>query len=137
MSLLQGHSLLRSALVVDAVISGATGFVMLLGAGLLESWLALPAALLRYAGVSLLPFAALLVYFSAREPVTPGSVRAVIALNAAWVVASVLVLVSGRIAPNALGVAFILVQAVAVAIFADLQYMALRKSTAHRVTVAG
>jgi hypothetical protein len=38
--------------------------------------------------------------------------------------------VSGGIAPTTLGVVFVLFQAVAVAGFADLQYVGLRKSAA-------
>jgi hypothetical protein len=128
MSFLQTASFLRGALVLDAAISGTTGVVMLLGAGALESLLSVPAALLRYAGVSLLPFAAALVYLSTRQKVPPSSVRTVIAANVAWVVASVGLLLSGRIEPNAWGVAVILLQAIAVAGFADVQYIALRRS---------
>jgi 4-amino-4-deoxy-L-arabinose transferase-like glycosyltransferase len=129
MSFLQTASFLRGALVLDAAISGTTGVVMLLGAGALESLLSVPATLLRYAGVSLLPFAAALVYLSTRQKVPPTSVRTVIAANLAWVVASVGLLLSGRIEPNAWGVAVILLQAIAVAAFADVQYIALRRST--------
>jgi hypothetical protein len=127
----QHPSILRGALILDAVISGVTGLVMVFGAGLLEELLALPRGLLRYAGVSLLPFAAMAGYVATREPLSRGSVRTVVALNAAWVVASVLLLVSGRIEPNGLGVAFILVQAIAVGILADVQYVGLRKALAN------
>jgi len=54
----------------------------------------------------------------------------VIAINAAWVAGSVLLLLSGRIEPNILGYAFILGQALAVAGFAEMQYVGLRKSAA-------
>jgi hypothetical protein len=46
-----------------------------------------------------------------------------------WVAGSVLLLVSGRFEPNALGFAFVLGQAAAVAVFAEMQYVGLRKST--------
>src|SRR5665811_2186054 len=45
----------------------------------------------------------------------------VVAANFAWAAGCVAVLLSGQVEPNGLGVAFILVQAVAVLIFADLQ----------------
>jgi hypothetical protein len=120
--------LLRWTLVADAVISGATGVLMLLAAPVLESLLGVPSPLLRYAGISLLPFAAILAFLVTRPGVSRATVLAIIAANLAWVVASVLLLVSGGIAPTALGVAFVSVQAVAVAGFADLQYVGLRKS---------
>ncbi|MPY87574.1 MAG: hypothetical protein GEU99_06615 [Luteitalea sp.] len=123
-------SFLRRALVADAGISGAAGLLMLFGADVLEGGLAVPAEILRYAGFSLLPFAALLVYLTRRERLPRGVVQAVIGLNALWVVGSVLLLLSGWIAPNGLGYAFILVQAVAVAGFTEMQYVALRRVAA-------
>jgi hypothetical protein len=123
-------SFLRRALVADAAISGATGVLMLAGAGLLEQWLGAPAALLRYAGLSLLPFAALVGGLARRERPSRTAVWAVIALNAAWVAGSVLLVVSGSFSLSALGIAFILVQALAVAAFAEMQYVGLRKAGA-------
>ena len=51
---------------------------------------------------------------------------AVIAINAIWVIESVMALVLGWVQPNALGVAFVLAQAAAVAVFAGLQVFAIR-----------
>jgi hypothetical protein len=120
---------LRRVLVVDGTISGLTGLLMILGASVLESALGVPAALLRYAGLSLVPFVAFVFYLARRESLSRASVWAVIAANAAWVAASVLLLVSGRIEPSLLGYAFILGQAIAVAGFAEAQYVGLRKSS--------
>lgn len=123
-------SFLRRSLLADAVISGATGLLMAAGAGLLEGLLGLPAALLRYAGLGLLPFAVLVLSLAKRDPLPPASVWIVIAVNVAWVAASVMLLASGGVAPNGLGYAFVLGQAAAVALFADLQYVGLRRSAA-------
>lgn len=124
----QHQSVLRRALIADAVLSGASGLLMIMAAGSFEARLAVPQGLLRYAGASLLPFAAIVAYVATREPLSRGGVWTVVALNAAWVAASVLLLVSGSIEPNGLGVAFILVQAIAVAAVADVQYFGLRKA---------
>jgi hypothetical protein len=123
-------------LVADATISGMTGLLMVVDAGALEGMLGVPAALLRYAGLSLLPFAALVFGLSRRDSLPRPCVWAVIALNAAWVAASVWLPLSGWISPNALGYAFILGQAFAVAVFAEMQYVGLRKSFAPTVTAA-
>lgn len=123
-------NLLRQSLVADALISGATGLLMLLGAGVLDDLLAIPAALMRGAGLSLLPFAAALLHLARREQLPPPAIGAVIAINVAWVAASLLLLVSGWIAPNGLGIAFVVAQAVAVAVFAEVQYLGLRRSRA-------
>jgi hypothetical protein len=44
------------------------------------------------------------------------------------VVASIELRLSGWVAPNALGVVFVVVQALAVAVFADIQYLGVRRS---------
>jgi hypothetical protein len=120
-------SFLRRALIADGAISGATGLLMLLGASFLGGLLGLPTVLLRYAGLSLIPFAAFVLYMARSQSLSSGSVWFVIALNAMWVAASVLLLVSGLIDPTPLGYAFIVVQAVAVAVFVELQYVGLRR----------
>jgi hypothetical protein len=130
MTLSGTSSFLRRVLLADAAISGATGLLMTFGSGLFENLLEVPAALLHYAGLSLLPFAALVVYIGTRENLTRPAVWAVIVLNALWAADSILLLVSGWVAPTGLGYAFIVAQAVVVAIFAELQYVGLRRSAA-------
>ena len=48
---------LRRALLLDAVVSGAVGLVMMLGSSFLSNFLRLPVNLLFVAGLILLPFA--------------------------------------------------------------------------------
>ena len=132
MSASGSSSFLRRILWTDAVISGATGLLLAVDAGGLEAFLGAPAVLLRYAGSSLLPFAALVAVLAGREPVARGGVRVVIGLNVAWVVASGFLLLSGRIDLTALGFVFVAVQAVAVAALAELQYVGLQKAEAGR-----
>ena len=119
---------IRRLLLVDAAVSGATGVLMAAAAPMFQTMFDLPAPLVRSAGLALLPFAALVAYFARTDQLSRGQVRSVIVMNAAWVAASVLVLVGGWIAPNALGIAFVLVQALIVAGLAELQYTALRRT---------
>jgi hypothetical protein len=130
MSFRDASSFLRRVLAADGAISGATGLAMALGGGVLEPVLGVPAGLLRWAGLALLPFALLVFGLSRRHRLPRASVWTVIALNVAWVAASVLLLLGGWIEPNGLGYAFILGQAAAVAVFAEMQYVGLRKSAA-------
>jgi hypothetical protein len=118
---------LRRVLILDAVASGATGLLMLLGAGLLEQWLNLPAALLRYAGISLLPFAAIVAWLGLRASLSRAGVWAVIALNVLWVVDSAALLVSGWVDPALLGYVFVIFQAAVVAVLAELEFIGLRQ----------
>lgn len=126
----QSPLFLRRVLLADAAAGAASGLLMLLGAGMLEGLLNLPAALLQAAGAALLPFAAFLAWLGSRKTPSRAAVWAVIAVNAVWVVESFYLLLSGWVAPNAAGQAFIVVQALAVAVLAELEYFGLRRATA-------
>lgn len=121
---------LRRVLLADAAASAATGLLMLMAANPLEQWLALPAGLLRIAGASLLPFAAVVAWLGLRATISRAGVWAVIALNAIWVVDSVALLFTSWVQPALLGYVFVLAQAAAVAVLADLEYIGLRRATA-------
>jgi hypothetical protein len=53
----------------------------------------------------------------------------IMALNAVWIVDSVLLLFGGWVQPNLLGQAFIVTQAVFVLVLTELEYMGLKRST--------
>lgn len=120
---------LRRVLLADAATCAAAGLLMVLRTSQLEHALGLPAALSRYAGISLLPVAAYLVYLARRAQLSRSAVLIVIGLNALWAVDSILLLLSGWIEPTASGYGFVIVQAVGVAMFAGLEYFGLRRST--------
>ena len=122
------YSFLRFALLADALASGATGLLAFAGAGVLDTWLGLPANLLFYAGLSLIPYAALVAYVGTRANISRPAVWAIVAYNTVWAVDSVALLVSGYVSPTALGYAFVIAQVAVVAGFAGLQYAGLRKS---------
>lgn len=54
----------------------------------------------------------------------------IIAINALWVVGSFAVLVFGAFEPSLLGILFVTAQALVVALFAELQFIGLRRSAA-------
>jgi len=126
MSYDQASNFLRRALILDALASGATGLLTIAGADLVEGLLGLPAALLRGAGLVLVPYVAFVVYAGTRETISRSAVWIIIVANVAWAAASALLLVSGWVAPTALGYAFVIAQAVVVALLGELQYMGLR-----------
>jgi hypothetical protein len=119
---------LRYALIADAVASGATGLLMIAGAKLLEGLLGLPSALTREAGLLLVPYVALVGFVGTREIISRVAVQVIIALNVVWAVASIGLLVTDYVAPTVLGYAFVIAQAAVVAVFAELQFIGLRRN---------
>lgn len=120
-------SLLHRALLADAVATGLFGLMLAGAAGPLGELLSLPVPLLRWAGILLFPVTAFLAWLATR-PVPPrAGVWSVITLNVVWTADSVGLLLTGWVAPNGLGVAFVIVQALAVAAFAELHYLGLRR----------
>jgi hypothetical protein len=120
--------LLRRVLAADAAISAACGVLMALGADVLASILGLPATLLSYAGIALLPWAALVGYLATRQRLPHAVAWAVIACNIVWAADCALLLIAGGLAPTLLGYAFVIVQAVTVLVLAEIQYFGLRRS---------
>ncbi len=127
MNRFRSMSLLRVVLAVDAISSLMMGLGLVLAAKVLFTFTSIPQDLLFGAGISLLPFAAFVGFLATRESPSRVGVCGVIAVNALWVIESVVLLVSDWIAPNVLGSIFIAVQAVAVGVFAELQYIGLCK----------
>ncbi len=122
---MQGFRNVRILLAVDAAFC-LVGAIALLGlAGLLAPAMNLPEALLRGAGIVLMPWAAFVGWCASRNPPARRTVLAVVVLNGVWVVDSLLLLASGWVMPNSLGTAFVLAQAAAGGGIAILQALAL------------
>ena len=119
---------LRRALLADAIASGAMGAGLLALAPAIAAALALPRELLMEAGIVLLPFAAFVGYLASRARPARFAVWAVIALNVLWILESVVLLATEAVTPNAFGYAFVIGQAIAVLVFAELQYIGLRRT---------
>ena len=125
---IQINSYVRNVLSLDAATSGIAGVAMIAGAGFISGLTALPSSLLFWAGVILLPWTALLAYFSRHSTMSRIVMIDIVAVNALWVVASIGILVAGLVTPNMLGVAFVIAQAAAVLLFTVLQMGVLRSS---------
>src|SRR5256885_1944570 len=120
--------LLRRALLADAIFSGVSAVGLTLGAGVLAPILNLPEALLRETGLFLIAYTALVGWLGTRSSLMKALVLFVIVGNAAWTLGSIALLFSGAVSPNLLGQVFIVAQAIATGVFAELQYIGLRKS---------
>ena len=119
-------NLLKYALILDAVASAVMGLLLAGGASLLSGFLGLPQDLLFYAGRFLIPYALGVAWIGTRPQISRPLAWLVVALNALWVVDSVVLLMTVFVSPNVWGVAFIAVQAVAVAAFALAQMAGLK-----------
>lgn len=118
--------MLKLALLGDAAACAASGLLLAVGAGVLAAPLGLPEALLRGAGLFLLPWAGFVAMVGRQRQPARGAVLVIIGTNALWVLDSLL-LAGGvlGLAPTGPGMAFILAQAMVAAGFTLLQALAL------------
>ncbi len=120
---------LRRALQADAIFSGAGAVIFALGAGELAPLFDLPEALLRETGLFLIAYAAFVGWLGARQSFPRIWAGIIVVGNAAWTLASIALLFSGAVTPNLLGEAAVVAQAIATGIFAELQFIGLRRSS--------
>jgi hypothetical protein len=109
---------LRRVLVFDSVTCVMAAILILSVTATVEPLLAIPSTVFRRAAVVVLLFGAVVGYVATRDRLSGRAVRAIIALNALWVVASVMTLAFGWLTPNT---------PVAVAVLAGLQAVALQR----------
>jgi hypothetical protein len=121
-------SFLSRALLADAIFSGVAAVGLTVGAGVLAPFLNLPEVLLRESGLFLIAYTALVGWLGTRQSVLKALVLLVIVGNAAWTLGSIALLFSGAVNPNLLGLIVVVAQAIATGVFAELQYIGLRKS---------
>lgn len=122
-----GETALRRVLLLDAVVTGANGLAYLAGATVLDSVLGVSAGSLRPIGAFLVAFAVVVAVVATRRPIPASGVRELMAANAAWVVVSLGVAVTGALDPNGVGTAWTVLQAGTVAGFVALSAWALRR----------
>jgi hypothetical protein len=96
---------------------------------MLAPLLNLPQPLLLETGLFLIAYTALVGWLGTRPSMPKALVAIVIAGNAAWALGSIALMFSGAVTPNLLGYAFIAVHAISTGVFAELQYIGLRKSS--------
>jgi hypothetical protein len=119
---------LRWVLRADSASCIAMGLLLMVATGPVAELVNLPVGLLRGSAFILLPFGAFVFWLSTRERASRSLIWTVIVTNALWVADSVLLLMTPWVEPNALGYAFVIVQAAAVAALAELQYVGMRRA---------
>jgi hypothetical protein len=125
--LTRAGGLLRPALGLDAVVTGANGAAYLLAAPLLDGPLGLSPGLLRGAGAFLLVYAGAVWLVATRRRIPGAAVEAVIAANILWALGSVVLAVVGVGSLTGLGAGWLVLQAAVVAGFAAVQVAGLRR----------
>ena len=121
---------LRRVLLLDAGVSAAAGLLMALGGQILGPLTGLSPDLLLPAGLILLPYAAYVAWVATRSSPPAALVWTVIAANVLWAADSLAIILLGWVEPTLLGHVFVIGQAAAVALFAELQFIGLRKTRA-------
>jgi hypothetical protein len=122
-------SLLRRALLADAILTSIAGIVLVLAARPLGVFLDLPVQMLQFAGLIFIPFGAFAGWIGTRPRVHRPLVFVVIVVNALWGVDSVLMLLTRWVETTPIGEIFVIGQAVIVAAIAEIEFIGLRRST--------
>ena len=118
---------LRTVLWVDGITGLVSGLSSLAAPDMQATLLGLPAALVQISGLLVLGFVALIAALLLAKPQPPlWGLRTLVAGNALWVVASVVVVELYWPTLNGLGVAYVLLQAAFVAVLAYLQARAMK-----------
>lgn len=112
-------------LLVDAVMTTANGLAYAVAGGWLAEWFGAPETLVRSLGAFLLLVGAGVALLGIRRPVPRRGVAALAALNIVWVLASLDYAVMGGL--TTLGVAWTVLQAVVVGVFAAGQVWLARR----------
>ena len=111
----------QALVTIDAVTCAATGILFLLWSQPIAQWTALPAGLLFWAGVILMPIALFMAITGRAARPRTWALSVIVLGNILWVVASIALPVTGLVTPNSLGWLLLLAQAGVVAALTVLE----------------
>ena len=117
---------LKPLVAIDAITCAAMGAALVVASATVGELTGIPASLLYWAGVLLLPVAAFMAWVSRSANPPAWAVNLVILGNGAWVAASLFLPVAGMITPNLFGWFFLVGQAAAVTVLTGLEVRASR-----------
>jgi hypothetical protein len=116
---------LKQVLQLNALSSGASGLLMVVLSKTFAAWFGVQAAQpFAFVGIGLVVFAAMVYSVSLQKPIQAGRVWGVIALDVAWVLGSIVLIMVSSI--SALGTALTAAVALWVGLMAFLQHRGLR-----------
>ena len=121
-------TLLRRALLGNAVFSGVSGLALTLAAGPLASLMDLPSPLiLIVAGLGVLGYAAIVFRIATRPIISRGEAIFTIIADSSWVAASLVLLLTAWVPFTPAGKWLVAIAADIVAVFALMQFIGFRR----------
>lgn len=118
---------LKRVLVLDAASCLSMGLLLTLGGGALAPMFGIERQIVGGAGLALIPIGLFILWLGTRQAAAPAFIYLVIAGNIAWTVES-FVLIANADGITPLGIAFVGVQAAAVAGFSLLEWIGVRRA---------
>jgi hypothetical protein len=118
---------LRRVLAIDSIGTAAIALGVVVTAGPLSAALGIPAPWLAGIGIALLPFAAWVGWLARQSNPPRKHVWVLIAANDLWVATSVVIAFSSLLPLTALGIEFLVIQALLAAVMATLEFVAIRR----------
>lgn len=123
---------LRRVLLANAGFSFVSAIILMVDGAAIAPFLGeVPAWIYQLVGAGLLLFALDVAFIATRKPPRPAWVKAVIAADASWVIASLVVLVFFNNILTPVGNLVIALAAAAVSVFAIMQNRALHSKESH------
>ncbi|MER6790252.1 hypothetical protein ABT330_37590 [Streptomyces sp. NPDC000658] len=119
--------LLRLALLVDVVLTGANGIGYLTLATVLDSVLGVERSVQYPVGAFLTVYALWVLFVLRQERLNRAAVGVVITLNALWAVASILTAATDALGSTTVGTTWIVLQGLIVGAMGAVQYVGLRR----------
>lgn len=121
-------NILRNALRANASFSFFSGLILLLGAQPAAQFMGIQEPLvLRFMGIVLVLFAVDLIWIASKDPIDRRLAWAVTLLDVAWVLGSVVILITDLVPLTVAGRWAVALVAEVVAVFAVLEFIGLRR----------
>lgn len=125
---LQGGRLLRLALVLDGIATGATGLLFVALMSVLDSVFGVPATYLLEVGLFFIAYGVVVLWIGTRDEINGKAATAVAVVNLLWTVDSAVILAAGFLDLTTLGTLTVVGLAAVTAVFGAAQLTGVRRA---------
>lgn len=125
---LQGGRLLRLALVLDGIATGATGLLFVALMSVLDSVLGVPVTYLLEVGLFFVAYGVVVLWIGTRDEINGKAAMAVAVVNLLWTVDSAVILAAGFLDLTTLGTLTVVGLAAVTAVFGAAQLAGVRRA---------